>query len=279
MFLHCPSEVQNATNDHVEYMVVEKDQQQDMGSRVCYSNIMSSLESGSFQLRPHNQDDACSPNDLYLAWMQLCRDNGLIPDKVEFFIEDGKNSLKVPGGIYDKHWVYATLCCFRFADSYQRLIWLVVENMKHSSGVFTFWQALHYAMAMEYTYGPGHSFSYIAKSSYDGYGIGGRNDLCSSLAIALFFRQSVEERKQLSGCTNENIKKLADKLGGSRRELTTVPGYSKPVPKDVPIFKIGFMADLLTARWTPMYQLDSPTKDHLQLLYEEANRDVGSKIA
>jgi hypothetical protein len=282
MITKCPVAIKNGPNDYVEYAVNTGDRAKDMGEKVCYHDVMRSLDKSELLIRPHNSQGVRASKDLYLAWMRLCQEHGLIPDKVEVYVEKDKNYLKIPGGIYDKHWIYATLCCYRFADAFARMVWLVVENVDRCKGDFTFWQALHYAMAAEYSYGSGHSFSYISASGYTPYdGGNAKDDLGSSIAIPLFFAKSVSARKKIDGYTNTAISKVASKLGGSETKDVKLEGYSRPVQKPFPVLRIDRMGDLLTPRWTPMYQLKNPTSKQLRELYEQVKSDGqdGAKIA
>jgi len=273
MITKCPKSVKNGPHDYVKYAIVKGNKPQDMGEKVCYYDAMRSLGANELRLRPYNKDDVRAPGELYLAWMRMCQDNGLMPGDIEFYVEEGNNYLKIPGDVYDKHWMYAAMCCFRFADAFARMVWLVVENMNKGADEFTFWQALHYGLAAEYTYGAGHSFSYICKSNYSAAAYNNyvaKDDLACSVAIPLFFARSIKARKKVSGYTNTAISELATKIGGTRGQEVKIKGYSRPVTRQFPLLHIDRMDDLLTSRWTPMYRLEKPTKAKLSGLYKEA---------
>ena len=278
MIAQCPTEIKNSPNDFVAYYVVKDGKTSgDKKEDVCFHQIMPSLESAELRLVPRHANEGAVSNDLYLEWMKLCWDNGLIPPAVSYGIDNGLNELTVPKHEYDRHWVYAALCCYRFADAFARMVWLVVENMKQADGKFTFWQALHYAMATEYSYGVGHSFSYICKGASPYNATSPNINLASSIAIREFFRQPVLDRKKDVGYTNAHINTLADSLGGFEvvpspepaKDATGLRRYKPPVPKK-PILRVESLTELLTSNWTSLYLIEKPTNKELQAIYKQA---------
>lgn len=281
MIAQCPAEIKNSPNDYVSYYVVKNGKltgkQRD---DICYHQVMTTLESVELQLVPRHANEGAASKDLYLEWMKLCWDNGLIPPEVSYGVDNGLNVLTVPKHGYDRHWVYAALCCYRFADAFARMVWLVVENMKQANDQFTFWQALHYAMAVEYSYGAGHSFSHICKGASSPYNTTSPNiNLASSIAIREFFKKPVAERKKVTGYTNTHINALADSLGGfeavpppeSVKDSAKPVGYRPPAPRK-PVLRVESLTELLTSKWTPLYLFERPTNKELRAIYEQAKQ-------
>ncbi len=282
MAIEIPKEVKQAPNDYVKYSVCEgKDGKFEDKDGVCYGDIMSSLQSVSIRcvpavrtppkeydssarkfIEPTEKEiaDWAEPTGIdserYFKWMQLCKDNQLVPTDARPYADDGKNYLEIPGGIYDRHLVYAALCCYRWSDSYANMVWQIVEHMEKLDGI-TFWQAFHHGLATRYKYGTGHSFSAIYVGSSGAYGNKENYDLSHSLAMPFFFSKTVEERKKSSdGYAYDEMAKIAQTLGG--------------LVSNQPILYSAKLDDLLTPKWTALYQKENPTKETLLALYKEA---------
>ena len=282
-----PSTVRKADLDYVSYCSVSSD-----GSKAehkdspCYSSIMSSLTKVSVICRARPLGVPVD-TDCFIAWMELCKKHRLVPRKAHFYSERKKNYLEIPSGAYDKHLVYAALCCYRFSESFAPMVWQIVAHSQKLKDV-TFWQLLHYGFAKHYSYGIGHSFSMIyTGANCSIYGKQHSKNLAESIALKEFFGKTIRTRKDITGQTNQAVSSLADTLGGY--EVTSaskerckkngekfmkqhgyVPYHIATPPATEPVLKIKKLEDLLTPKWTPMFLLKRPTKARLRKLYKAA---------
>jgi hypothetical protein len=190
--------------------------------------------------------------EVYLQWMELCKQHGLVPKIAKCYRREGCNIMEVMRPrVYDKHMTYAALCCYRWSECKAPMIYEIVA-MSQRYPTINFWQVLHYVLARHEITG-GHSFVNMrtssarwvtGKSSYVA-----ATDLARSVATCGFFeRQKPCQRKSYLGGTVQKIDDLVYQLRGM-----TVP-------------KIDV---LLEDRWGELYRLPRLTKEPLHKKYAE----------
>lgn len=276
MVTKVPDEIKNACDDYVSYDYIDLKTGETVTkeNRPCFSSVFSNSlkvpKNTELRLFSNNTHNVRLDEDRYMEWMRLCQENGLVVSNAEIYTEkDDKgvniNVLKFKRTDCDESVFYSTLCCYRFSDSFLRMIWLIVENMLKSNGEFTFWQAFHYGLVKECACSIGHSFTRLNKYS-SLYNEGGgpynnnkRNDLLHTLAVKHFFKDmSREEReKMVGGCVYEKIDRIMSKIGHSQH----IPNKTN--------FTIKNMEELLTDKWTPMYFVEDPSYNKYLKLYEK----------
>lgn len=256
-----PDAITKLDNDYVNWRVYINGQWVERGEQICYNKDMTNLETVGFHLRPKLYATAKSilPADYYKEWIIQCQMHGLIHESAVIQTKNDHNELIIEKAVPDRHVMYATLCCYRWSDTNAPLVWQIIEHMKLPN--VTFWQALHYGLAFHPTYGGVHSFSPIHKGAYGPYGNNEKYDIAHSIAVKKFFALTKPQRDTLSqqiGTNSINIvTKLAQDLGGI-------------APNKEPVLKANNIDDLLTSKWTAMYQLNDPTRADLIKLYQEA---------
>lgn len=275
----------NGCCDSVKYSLLSDGRMVDKGVAACYGMI--ACQDHGIILRSTSQKGARLDGALYLKWMALCQKHGIVPPGVEAYVDKGLNFLIIPSGVYDRHLVYAALCCFRWADSRGRMPWQIMQHVKRLP--VTFWQAFHYGMGTHLC-GSGHSFHMISKPSL--YAIHQQgNDLSHSVAIPVFFAQddeAVKRRQKLKdNYTNTSITEIATKLGGTKvvklpktpraqAPTTDINGpyphsypSARPRTKYVPHLELQDLSELLTKKWTLLYEIHEPTKSKLRKVYQQ----------
>lgn len=241
-----PKEI-NVTNvsDYVTYTAYEPGEPVRREGAACYAGHMNRLKELSFKLEPQAKYTSV-PNATYLEWIGLCKQAGLIPESVLEYVENEKNYLWIPAKLYDRHTVYITMCCYRWSASCPKMIWQLVEHMKRIPGI-TFWQALHYALG-SWTTGTGHSFSNISKGPY----AHGVNLLLSEgLAIKYYCSMPLHDRPKSSDFTYQQMGQIAGTLD----------------PKQT--CKMGSLDEILTEKWTPLFQLETLNAESIKATYEK----------
>ena len=266
-----PDTLKNAPSDYVNFKYEgSKSKEREELNRPCYNSIMPSLSDLIIRLSSHNDKNTRLPKDYYLAWMELCKTNKLIPPDTEVSIDENNvHQLNLLSTGYDKHWVYATLCCYRFADAYAPMVWQIVEHVNASKD-FTFWQALHFGFATHYTYGSGHSFSYLC-SSTSPYAPWGNLDLSQSIAIKDFYSLTVDQRKKKNGATNDCINEVAQSLGGCPR----YDPYGR-VTKTGAGITISNLNELLTDKFTELYLIKTNIKDEYKRIIDQTKSQIAA---
>ena len=249
--ISAPANIVDDEKDYVVYTATSKEKPKGEAATtdICYRTYMSSLHETEFLCEPHPDNRDCD-GETYLRWMELCQTNLFIPPDVKFYVDQNKNKMHIPGNLYDRHWVYSALCCYRWSSFRKRMVWEAVKLAETPN--ITFAQVLHYVMTNHHIE-TGHSFSELTKR--DGpYGGNYNNDMARSLVWKPFFQMPIKERQALSGYstvqTNTIIKRLSTK--GTLNVKT--------------------LDELVTDKWTPLYELESPTTEKLWDLYQEIGK-------
>lgn len=240
-------------NDYVSYKTIGKKHSHDHLNRPCYSGSMLNLSKFNFLCRPNYGSKSLLPKEIYLRWMQLCKDYGLAPTTSEAFVEKGKNYFRCKG--HNKHRVYAALCCYRWADNLAPLPYTVVTLLDMNSQL-SFYQVLHYALS-KYIQNSNHNFVSIAAGGAYSYFPSHRLNLLSMISVWLFFnhpegRKNCYYRKWKDGQTHGRIAQVPAELGF----------------KDGEGFIVKNPGDLLWEDWSMMYHLPNPTKEVLTEYYK-----------
>lgn len=272
MSIAIPNEIQNKANDYVTWSIQEGNTTIDRETQVCYSKDMKQLTTVGFYLRPC-LDKSQLPNAHFLEWITLCKKNKLIPECAIGHVDADKNYLTLPVGCGDHSLIYAALCCYRWSDSFARMVWQIIEHTRAYPHL-SFFQLLHYGLAQHYTYGAGHSFSPVYVSSYGPYGNNEKYDLAQLIAVKQFYMSYTPDQrnksKDASYAVNTYIGNMASNLGGFNIEEVANGPYK--TQKRSPILYISNLEDLLTDRWTRLYNVENPTKEVLKKLYDETKK-------
>jgi len=244
---------QACSNDYVTYKTILPKQTLEHINLPCYSGSMVNLNKIEFVCSPNNKKKSILPDDIYLRWMQLCKDYGLCPTSSEAFIEKDKQHFRCRGK--NRHRVYAALCCYRWADNVAPIPYTVVRLLDMNPRL-TFYQVLHYALA-KYITNSNHNFISIAGGgSYLAYPVR-RLDLLSSVSIWLFFnhpdgRKACLYRKWKDGVTHARIASVPTEIGFGANETLPVKDANQ----------------LMWEEWARMYHFPDPTKETLKGYYD-----------
>lgn len=223
----------------------------------CFMGVMKSL--GERQLRveslePH--DNGLSPK-IYLKWIALCKENQLIPETARASSKR-KGKVKyleiVKPTAYDKHIIYAALCCYRWADTTPQMAWQIMEHM--DAWGITFWQALHYGVKRwirnsNHTFFPSGELSYIFNTKTTSYSTSPNANLSVTVGMRRLFNHSSRTRKtsSVSAYNKTTHNALLDEMAG-------LPTLS---------VKIN---DLLDPKWVSLIEAKLPN-DAVVKLYKE----------
>jgi len=268
-----PKSVKNGPDDYVSFTVKGRKHI----NVACFWQAMTFLGKNRITVEPKHVRGVRSTPTRYLDWMNLCKEHGLIHPRIKATVEKGKPTLVVPAKGVERDMVYIALCCYRWADSNAVMVWQILQHMKKIKGI-TFWQVLHFSLATQCTIGYGHSFTPISKYATGLYSKCEAHDLAQSIAMGYFVRATSEQRKKWHKLpniynkvyTNEAVKHLGYALGGHKSEKKVVGDYGYKYERmvSVPLLYIEKMEDLLTPKFTPMYEIEKPTKTKLHKLYK-----------
>lgn len=190
-----PDTLNNRGHDGVYFTYTRAGVTQAVERAACYYTCMSFLPECDFLLRP-TDNKSLLPHDMFLEYVRLCRDNGLITPEATAQGGEGNNQLVVPKG-RDRHQVYATLCCYRWSENQPGMAYATVEAMNKCPGI-DFFQAFHYGCARR-VYWLHHSFHQITttNSTYSDAAAAANGYVPYSIACAHFFRADPTTGKPL----------------------------------------------------------------------------------
>lgn len=228
----------------------------------CYSVIMENLKEIEVICYPNYNKESPISFELFSDWINLCKKHGIVDESSEIYHEDKSNILKMPFKKRSRHLAYATLCCYRWADSLPKMVHLIVELMK--IGDRNFYQVLHYGLLKNCT-NTGHSFVDIGTYGYQ------RLNLGLSIAMSMFFTRkngiAIADNYKEASATNAAISSFYNEKG-----LNSCPVFSKDF-------------DILRKEWTPYYSrpdLKKKNIDHLLKRYkkfmEDKNGSLGKRV-
>jgi len=269
-----PKGVRNSTSgDYVSYVTFDKEGKEGRkeSNAACYSTPLGQVKIVGIRTESRQPEGTRLSGELYLQWMDLCKQHKLFAQETEVFVENGKNVLVIQPNQFCRPATYIPLVCFRWADSSAQMVWQILEHMEKRSG-FTFWQALHYSLGTLCKFGTGHSFTMINMSGsvYCGHAT---TNMAYSVALKKYFESSQEERAawhKNDMYVNNATKKIADELSdppkNPDRYTTCTANLVCPA-----------LAELIGDKWTPLYELENPTRDRLKELYEEISNDAGKE--
>lgn len=190
--------ISDYVNFSLKYFERKKEKKIEYDNKECYGSVMSYLANCEIRCTPRNLGGLSS--EIYLSWMNLCKQNGIVHENAEFYSNGGNHFLNLPWGTYNPCSVYATLCCYRWSDSMPKLAHLVVSGMEVSD--VSFFQILHYAMT-KFVSNNNHSFVVVdynqtrRSSLWLGWTIG----------MSLFFKHKIkpESVNKLAWLNIENV--------------------------------------------------------------------------
>lgn len=282
-----PSSVKQPENDYVRYLYrkLNDGESEDAVNMtkvddICFKRIMSILEEVEIECQPRHEESKRLKNEDIKRWLNVCKDNNMIPKDVEVYEKECEVRLKIPGGQYDRHTVYGILCCYRYADSWPKMVWQMLRHLAEFREC-TFWQIFHYGLVNHFTYAL-HSFTPLSKQSKL-YGSRVVEDLSQSIALKLFFSKTLENRKILE---KENMSSLmeniASKLGGVVEKKIEIlnPSTNRTESRNVfvPVLRASSIEDILTNKWTKLYEFDNPSKDMLLQEYNKIEEQSKNKV-
>ena len=254
--------------DYVTYTAYENAGPRRLANSACYSTHMSHLDKCGFLLEPN---DTCKSvdSDTYLKFISLCIENQIIPENVHPYIEDNKIYLYLPNYLYNRHTNYITMCCYRWCAAVPKMIWQLVQHMENNSNEFTFWQALHFAMAT-WVIGVGHNFATITNVNYSLYYPNRSKLLSSSLAMKVYFEIHRDKRPNKQPWTYTEIDLIANQLDPATPPEKTIkiPWSTQPVSTNRKMM-LESIDSLLTEKWTPLYKMKNPTPAKLLEEYDK----------
>jgi len=283
--------VNHITGDSVSFLVIYPNGQSQEFQAICYRDGM--IDRADYKEKMNERGfvlwsnvDAFGKNDHlkailtadeFFQWIEHCRKANIIAKGMTAYTDaQGIHRLIVPRGLYDRHQIYAAMCCFRWADCAPKMVFELLENLKKED--VPFWTALHYGL-QGYWYNYNHSFVRIASRSASMYmSDAPSQDLAHSLAAKFWYSLSAEERVSRNPNSISSIcevDKVAIELGGELTERFQVDRRDKQRPN---LF-IEEMKTLLTPKWKPLYDLERPTKDELARLYKEITKNDKKEAA
>jgi hypothetical protein len=220
-----------ASNDYVSYTSNGTAYK----SAACYAKIMGQLPSVCTDcepLLPETKSQLSSED--YLAWMNLCKDNHLMPSGSEFRSEDGRNYAKIPGAGETKHRIYAALCCYRWTECLSPMCYLLLRLSERKK--LDFFQLFHYVTGKHVTL-TGHSMTNNAALTYNPY-VAHRRSLLYALKVKLFFLRRPD------GC----LASKADQTAYTNVTIDTLFANIDPLP-------LVAESAVLDERWSQLFQM------------------------
>jgi len=247
-----PPQVKNATSDHVKYGFKIPSGVEKQFSAVCYAAHMDRLPKGIFYLYPNittnwiHEKASCLPGECFIAFIDMCKKNGLIPKEVKIKIVDGQNRLVVDGKKFDRHLVYSTLCCYRWSDSKAAMVYNITHALMENPRL-NFWCVLYYwllksSLNYNHTFLPGMS------------GYNYNVNISNVLALKYFFSDDCKRSGYWGKCWRES----------SRNKIAEISQkFGKFMVK---------RKDLLTNKFDPLFKIKKvPTNKMISQIYERCN--------
>lgn len=252
--MEMPAEIQIRPNDCVSYDVIFKDKKESY-NKVCYNSHMIHLAETEFFLMPNREynlwEKYISDGGVYLKWIQILKDNKIVPEEVEATVEGKKLLMHIPKKELARDKIYASLCAYRWAESCAPFVYAIVK-LTETQPELPIWQILHYGMS-RFVKLAGHSWTNIVITSKKEYmsNFGQSFNLAIGLAAPLFWCRSEENfKKETAGWTNEKIIQISRQISSYKKV-----GYFN-LPNLLVCANIE-NNDILNPRWTPFYKLTS----------------------
>ncbi len=268
MMIEIPPNIKKRDTDGVSYIAMKPgDKEKKQTNYACYAMHTASLSECDFWLFRDTNKDPCGnylacPPDIYLKWVDLLKDRRVVPLNVEAGVnESNELTMFVPRG-HSRHTVYATLCAYRWAESYAPMVYTVVKLWETLPDI-SFWQILHYAKALYITSNQtGHGWANISRPesvSYATHNYGGAFNLAHSLCWPLFWAKTEKEKDACAAkaiaytfYTTYALNQLASEIGG----LVSEKGVQWPcLLVNAIVDSKPEKSDILNPRWTTLYKL------------------------
>lgn len=267
-----PKDVTNKGNDLVAYKSRYMDEKlkpkghfvADSKNAACYWSHMQTLNQLELTCMPNETQKSLLPPEIYMRWMNLCKDHGLVTADSTPYTEKDLNYLVLPGAGHTRHELYASLCCYRWAENLACMPYAVVALLDMKP--LNFYQALHYAMAKWVIY-VNHSFCNIdtngASTMYD-YRKSLRDAwyLPHGMAVSFFFTKNENGR---SPAMEPSTTPTCTCVLNSIRDVFGLETY--PKEKE---YCVTAMENLLWECWTPLYKMPEWNKRHIDERYNSA---------
>ena len=249
--LPIPDHIARRNNDYVSYTVKGKDGKKKAVDYICYANHMSVLSDNEFLLEPRRdrQDwkKFAIDNPTYIRVVELFKQHGVIPETVKAWIDSkSRPMMRVPKGC-SRHRAYASMCVYRFCESYAPLPWVILKISDDMPKV-SFAQAVHYGMSL-YVGSTGHNFCNIAVTSNVYMNTGQAYNLALSLAFPLFWSKSEKQLSAIGGQTCSAMQNLSNSIGP-----TKASGKGKMALPTLLIDGSDKGGEILNEKWTPLYR-------------------------
>ena len=260
---------EHSSSDYVSFKAIDKKTKHEYHNKrtACYAGYLSVAKVYNFNCYPVDSESVL-PFDIFTQWMELCKQNGLMPLKTSVENKDGKNTCIIPGS--NRHITYAALCCYRWSENQPSIPWLTIKLMEANPSI-NFFQALHFALGKIVKI-HAHSFSCICADPDANTTLGSgstfrvaNTNLLPSIAMSAFFtknkRGKSKANKATGGHTYIEINKLISEMGFTIPEI----GVNKNETK---LLQVPNLEDVLREDWKVLYEKKIP-KERLINYYEE----------
>lgn len=280
--LDIPSALHKADSDSVSYTTYSKPPEavapirQDYPTARCYGASMQDLAAYSYDLYPHQRVKSRLPAEVFLKWIDMCMDVGLVPQEARPDTENAQNSLHIPCRGYNRHLIYSALCCYRWTDTYPAIPYMMATLCERKPSL-DFFQVLHYVMALHGTFANGdHCFipmiSLAGNTTYYntyGYGKSGFHHVPWSIATKWFYARRKDGRSKADDVGDKcPVLYGYGNTTGAIHGLLTEWGMTEPERKSA-VFGVK-ATDLLSEALTPAYAASVPDPSSLTLLCAKA---------
>lgn len=260
MNIQIPQEIVHAEKDSVSYSIAHSPFGKKLTQKhsdICYRNCMTALPTYEYHLYPNAK--SILPSEIFLKWISLCKENEIIPHEADATSTNGLNSLFVPHKSYNRHLVYATLCCYRWSENKAKIPY---ETVKITESGLPFFQALHYALAKHLTFEHGnHSFLPIVNLSstssfYNicGYGKGNKHYLPWSIVGKYFFTVQKDGRS-VADIVGDNCPQQY----GYGSTVSSIHDKLKELGFDEEIQELKLdLEEIIDPKFSKLYTIESP---------------------
>ncbi len=273
--IKCPKfEVQ--TSDFVSYHVTDLDtgKKESKPDAVCYASHMSKLTKTEFKLCPSTKTskDRTMRYDPFLRWINLCKENWIVPPDAEPYQEHGKICMRLNGHGKSRHQMYAALSCYRWASTNAEICNLVLHILDLRPQIH-FFQALHFSLR-KYLYNSGHSFLAIQGTYHAAYGPR-KEFLIHSLPGTWFFRNADHPESPCRKAKQEGytVSAIDEYVKGLKFNSSFYP-YSDDVSNRQSLI-LNNLNHVLWDEWTDLYRLDKPDRDWVLEYYDIVTENHG----
>lgn len=227
-------------SDYVSFEAGQKKYQ----NTACYAGIMGSLGSTDIKCFPNRK--MTLPKEYFEEWFALCKQHHLVPDAVALESKEDQHSIVIPKGCDNWAHIYSALCCYRWMDSYPKMIWMIVNLARQNKA--SFFQLLHYGMA-QHVMNTGHSLSAICiYENYIGHGLNyksPRTGLLGTLIIKHFLHRDENGKSPSDGtCAGFLSRSHAAFIADTKFIVPDISGAAYAVPN---------LEALLWEEWSEIY--------------------------